>query len=83
MFYFSLLSDLRGVDRWKKRSTFSVFLEVTNLFDRLNPLRVQPRTGEVWDDGKSTLFGSGVDFKHDPSDVGAPRIIKVGVTVAR
>lgn len=64
-------------------STFSVFLEVTNLFDRLNPLRVQPRTGEVWDDGKSTLFGSGEDFKHNPSDVGAPRIIKMGVTVAR
>ena len=64
-------------------STFSVFLEVTNLFDRLNPLVVQPRTGEVWDDGKSTLFGSGQDYKHDPADVGPPRIIKLGFTVAR
>lgn len=64
-------------------STFSIFLEVTNLFDRLNPLRVQPRTGEVWDDGKSTLFGSGQDYKHNPADVGAPRIIKLGLSIAR
>lgn len=63
------------------RANLSVFLEVTNLFDRLNPLIVQPRTGKVWDDGKSRLFGSGQDFMHDPSDVGPPRIVKLGLTM--
>lgn len=63
--------------------TFSMFLEVTNLFDRLNPLVVQTRTGKLWDDGKSTLFGSGEDFKHNPAQVGPPRIIKFGVSIAR
>jgi len=62
--------------------TFSLFAEVTNLFDWLNPLVVQPRTGVVWDDGVSTLFGSGKDFKHNPNHVGAPRIIKLGATIA-
>ena len=62
--------------------TFSVFLEVTNLFDRLNPLVVQPRTGKVWDDGKSHLFGTGEDSMHNPSDVGPPRIVKMGVSLA-
>ncbi len=62
--------------------TFSVFAEVTNLFDWLNPLIVQSRTGKVWDDGESTLFGSGEDYKHNPSHVGPPRIIKLGATVA-
>lgn len=63
------------------RASLSVFLEVTNLFDRLNPLIVQPRTGKVWNDGKSRLFGSGQDFMHDPSDVGPPRIVKLGLTM--
>ncbi|MFQ5583451.1 MAG: hypothetical protein ACE5GL_03335, partial [Calditrichia bacterium] len=62
--------------------TFSLFLQVTNLFDRLNPLIVQPRTGKVWDDGKSRLFGSGKDFRHDPGDVGPPRIVKLGLSTS-
>ncbi len=60
--------------------SFSLFVEVMNLFNWLNPLVVQPRTGKVWDDGKSQLFGSGEDYKHDPSDVGPPRIVRVGAT---
>ena len=60
---------------------FSVFVEALNLFDWLNPVVVQPRTGKVWDDGKSKLFGSGKDFMHDPSDVGPPRMIRVGASI--
>jgi len=60
----------------------SVFVEATNIFDWLNPLRVQPRSGKIWDDGKSTLFGSGEDYKHNPQDVGPPRIVKIGASVA-
>lgn len=60
----------------------SYFLEATNIFDRLNPVFVQPRTGKVWDDGKSELFGSGDDFEHDPSNVGPPRIIRLGLSVS-
>ena len=59
---------------------FSFFLEATNLFDWLNPVVVQPRSGKVWDDGKSYLFGSGKDYMHNPNDVGAPRLIRVGVS---
>ena len=61
--------------------SFSLFLEAMNVFDWLNPLVVQPRTGKVWDDGKSQLFGSGEDYKHNPNDVGPPRIIRLGATI--
>jgi len=64
------------------RFTFSVFLQIINLFDRLNPFIVQPRTGRIWDDGKSTLFGTGEDFLHNPGDVGQPRLIKLGFSAA-
>ena len=60
---------------------FSVFVEATNIFDWLNPVVVQPRSGKVWDDGKSTLFGSGEDFRHNPLHVGPPRIVMIGATV--
>jgi len=60
---------------------FSVFIEALNVFDWLNPLIVQPRTGKVWDDGKSKLFGSGEDYMHDPGDVGAPRIVRAGASI--
>ena len=60
----------------------SFFVEATNIFDWLNPFVVQPRSGKVWDDGKSTLFGSGRDFMHNPKDVGPPRIIQLGASVA-
>ena len=58
------------------------FVEATNIFDWLNPLVVQPRSGKVWDDGKSTLFGSGEDFRHNPRHVGPPQIVKIGASVA-
>lgn len=60
----------------------SVFIEATNVFDWLNPVVVQPRSGKVWDDGKSTLFGSGKDYMHNPKHVGPPRIVKVGASVS-
>ncbi|MCK5345393.1 MAG: hypothetical protein KAR20_18415, partial [Candidatus Heimdallarchaeota archaeon] len=59
-----------------------VFLQIFNLFDRLNPLIVQPRTGDVWDDGKSTLFGTGQDFMHNPTNVGPPRLVKIGFSTS-
>jgi hypothetical protein len=62
--------------------TTSLFLEVTNLFDRQNQLVVQPRTGKLWDDGKSHLFGSGADYMHNPSHVAPPRIVRAGASVA-
>lgn len=61
---------------------FTVFVEATNIFDWLNPVVVQPRTGELWDDGKSYLFGSGKDYMHDPNDVIAPRIVRIGTSIA-
>jgi hypothetical protein len=61
---------------------FTMFLEATNVFDWLNPVVVQPRTGELWDDGKSYLFGSGKDYMHDPNDVTAPRLVRIGTSFA-
>jgi len=58
------------------------FLQGTNIFDWLNPVVVQSRTGELWDDGKSHLFGSGEDSMHNPNDVTAPRIIRLGASVS-
>ena len=62
--------------------SFTLFVEATNIFDWLNPVVVQPRTGELWDDGKSRLFGSGKDYMHDPNDVLAPRIVRIGTSIA-
>ena len=62
--------------------TFSIFVEATNVFNWLNPLVVQTRTGKLWDDGQITLFGSGKDKLHNPNHVAAPRIVKVGLTLA-
>ena len=62
--------------------SFTLFVEATNIFDWLNPVVVQPRTGKLWDDGKSYLFGSGKDYMHDPNDVLAPRIVRVGTSIA-
>ena len=75
--------DIRLEKRFSMTSfELGIFVEATNIFDWLNPLIVQPRTGQVWDDGKSSLFGSGEDAKHDPMDVGPPRIVKIGASVA-
>lgn len=74
--------DVRVEKRWKFFSTqFGAFLEATNLFDRLNALRVQPFTGRLWDTGKLKLLATGTDFVHNPSDAGAPRLIRVGMLV--
>lgn len=52
---------------------------VDNLFDLVNPLEVNSRTGEPWE---SPLEGNefDFDFNHDPSKVDVPRTIKVGIS---
>jgi outer membrane receptor protein involved in Fe transport len=72
--------DLRLEKRWFLFGTqLGGFFEITNLFDRLNALRVQPFTGRLWDTGKLDLLKTGTDFVHDPSDAGPPRLIRFGV----
>jgi hypothetical protein len=55
------------------------FIEVTNLFDTENVVFVYSRTGKPFDTGESGLVGSSPDADHNPSYVGPPRIIKLGV----
>jgi outer membrane receptor protein involved in Fe transport len=52
--------------------------DVDNLFDLVNPLRVNTRTGEPWE---SPLESNEIDFdyNHDPAKVDIPRMIKVGI----
>jgi outer membrane receptor for ferrienterochelin and colicin len=58
----------------------SLFLEITNLFDRQNVLRVNSFTGNLWETSEGTAAGSeAIDSAFDPSDVGPPRIIRIGM----
>lgn len=59
----------------------TVFLEVTNLFDRRNALYVYPRTGRPWDAGKGGMENT-ADYIKDPSNVDAPRQVRAGVRVS-
>jgi outer membrane receptor protein involved in Fe transport len=57
----------------------SAFLEVTNLFNRENVVKVQTRTGKPFDTGVTGYVGESPDAEHDPTNIGPPRIIKVGL----
>jgi len=61
--------------------TAAAFVEVTNLFDRQNVVFVYSRTGKPFDTGLPYLVGSSPDADHNPTHVGPPRILKVGVQV--
>ncbi|HEX04509.1 MAG TPA: hypothetical protein ENH10_05050 [Bacteroidetes bacterium] len=65
----------------RNRSGFIVFMSVSNLFDRENPLFVDSRTGQPWE---SRLISNDIAFDqlHNPSRVAEPRTIKVGVEVS-
>jgi outer membrane receptor protein involved in Fe transport len=56
----------------------TLILQVNNLFDAQNPMRVWSRTGKPWDDGWEGLFSS-YDMQRDPSNVGPPRLIRAGI----
>ncbi len=74
--------DLRLEKRWRFAGfRLALFGEVTNLFDKLNALRVQPFTGRLWDTGKLHLLATGTDYVHDPSDAGPPRMIRMGAMI--
>lgn len=64
------------------KTQLGIFLEATNLFDRLNALLVQPFTGRLWDTGKLELLATGTDFVHNPADAGRPRLVRVGLKFA-
>ncbi len=71
--------DMRVEKRWMVFGRHvGAFVEVLNVFDRLNPLRVQPYTGKIWDTGKLDLLATGTDYVHDPTDAGLPRLIRLG-----
>lgn len=57
-----------------------LFMNADNLFDRVNPLFVNSRTGDPWE---STLVSNDIAFdqNHNPANVDMPRIIRVGVSV--
>ena len=74
--------DVRLEKRWNvARVELGGFVEVANLFNRLNALRVQPFTGRLWDTGKLDLLATGTDFVHDPSDAGPPRVYRFGALI--
>lgn len=59
----------------------ALFLEITNLLNTENVVRVYSRTGKPFDTGESGLVGSSPDADHNPAYVGPPRIIKMGVQI--
>lgn len=62
------------------RVKHSVFLEIINLTDRLNVLRVDPITGDVWQVGiLGGASAENLDVAFNPADVGPPRIWRLGL----
>ena len=60
--------------------TNTLFVEVLNLTNRRNVLRVDPITGDVWQVG--ILGGASpehLDVAFNPADVGQPRIVRFGL----
>jgi len=59
-----------------------LFANVDNLFDTVNPLTVNSRTGEPWE---TTLIGNDIQYDqiHNPSYVDTPRTIRVGLAMER
>jgi len=61
--------------------SLGLFLEVKNLFDNENVLNVYSRTGKPFDNGQPGLVGSNPDANHNPSNVGPPRTVSLGVQI--
>lgn len=57
--------------------SFVLYTDVNNLFDRINPLRVNPRSGRLWEDGRNLPLRA--DFIADPAHAGLRRSVKVGM----
>ena len=72
--------DLRMIKKvWFSTIAASFFLEITNLLNVENVRYVYSRTGKPFDTGLAGLVGSSPDADHNPSYVGPPRIIRMGV----
>ncbi|NOZ08051.1 MAG: TonB-dependent receptor [FCB group bacterium] len=63
------------------RSLFTLFLEVINLTDHQNVLRVYSITGKPFDSGTVGSVGSSQDADHNPASVGPGRTIKLGASI--
>jgi len=72
--------DLRFSKTILYEPNLGLFLRIDNLFDRVNPLVVDSRTGKPW---QTTRIGNEITFDqiHDPSRVDIPRIVMAGVQV--
>ncbi len=70
-------------DLWNDGFKQTFFVEITNLFDRRNVLVVSTTTGEVWSLPEGESAGGEVrDLVFDPSDVGPPRIVRLGLKMS-
>jgi outer membrane receptor protein involved in Fe transport len=56
-----------------------LFAEGNNIFDALNPMFVNARSGKLWEDGRNMQLRA--DFLADPADAGLRRSIKIGLKV--
>ncbi len=75
-------ADLRVKKRMALKSGLvTIFMEVTNLTDHKNVLRVFSITGKPFDSGSQGSVGSSLDADHNPSSVGRGRTIKLGASV--
>jgi len=60
------------------QATLAFFLEVTNLFDRINPLFVNPQTGQLWETPREL---ANYDAVYNPALADQRRIVKAGLKV--
>jgi outer membrane receptor protein involved in Fe transport len=72
--------DVRLVKRFIWQSVqFNAYLQVQNLFDRINVLRVWTATGDPWDGGQTSNYSK--DRQGNPENVDIPRVIRAGLIV--
>jgi outer membrane receptor protein involved in Fe transport len=70
---------------------YTLFCEITNLFDRKNPTVINPLTGDAYQEGEMIPygvdnlllpeFGSKLPFWEDPARYSSPRNIKLGIAL--
>jgi outer membrane receptor protein involved in Fe transport len=68
---------------WNDTFKQTIFVEITNLFNRRNVLQVSTRTGEVWSIPAGQESEREVrDLTFNPDDVGLPRIVRLGMKIS-
>ncbi len=63
------------------KAAATLMIEIRNLFDAKNVFAVYPATGDPFNPGRTTAYMSTEDYARNPSHLGPPRTLRVGLRV--